>query len=165
MVDMALFISILSFTGILLLFAGMFSYLALRKKSTIVVGKIRGGGPLTSAEEADVVSAEERSLKKYFLRFVGRLGNPLKPRGQTDLSRMRTSLLRAGYRNSNASVLFFGFKVFFAILLGLLFFAGKVFLMLVFPATTLMVLPVFFAVAGFYLPDICYEKDCGRQER
>ena len=166
MTNIALSISILSFTGILLLFAVMFSYLASREKSRIIVGKIRGSGPLTAAEEAAVSVAEERGLKKHFLRFVGALGNPLKPREQTDLYRMRTGLLRAGYRNPNAFVLYFGFKVFFAILFVLLFLAARVSLMLVFPATPLIVLPVVLAVAGFYLPDIWLRvKIAGRQEK
>lgn len=161
MINTALYISILAFIGTALLFTGIFYYVTYREKSRTIIDKLRGEKP---EETADITSAEERGPGKHFLKIVGNLGNLVKPKKKQDIYSMRMSLLRAGYRNPQAGIIFSGLKAFFAILLPALFSLGRIFIMESVTQSRLMALSIFLALIGFYLPNVWLQMKIGRRK-
>jgi tight adherence protein C len=96
----------------------------------------------------------ESSVKKNILKVAGYLGNLVRPKSEKELSRRRKALLRCGYRRENALIIFFGFKVFFAILMVAFFLLFKFLAMKPIPQFYSVFFLVLMATTGFYLPDI-----------
>ena len=157
MPDTSLIISILVFAGLMLLGSGIFYYYNNRKKQRVLVEKIKRGTEASPAggnmgdKPQDTDGAG--SFKKYILSIVNPLGSLIKPKSENDIYKMRKSLVRAGYRKSNAMVIFYGMKVLLAILLpvGLLIF--KVFITKALPIVSFMTLSIVMALIGYSLPN------------
>jgi tight adherence protein C len=157
MPETALLISILVFAGIMFLGSGIFYYYNYRKSQRELIEKIKGGteglnsGGNSGDQSKDTDSASP--VKKYFLKIVDPLGSLIKPKGEQDIYKMKKGLVRAGYRKSNAMMIYYGMKVLFAILLpvGLLFF--KVFLTKAMPFVSFMTFSIVMALIGYFLPN------------
>jgi tight adherence protein C len=157
MPDTILLISILVFAGTMFLGSGTFYYYSNRKSQREVVEKIKrgpegpnvGGNAGGQSKDADGAG----SIKQYFLGLVNPLGSLIKPKGEQDIYKMKKGLIRAGYRKSNAMMIFYGMKVFLAILLpvGLLFF--KVFITKAIPFVNFMTFSIVAALIGYMLPN------------
>jgi tight adherence protein C len=157
MPETALLISILVFAGIMFLGSGIFYYYNSRKNQRELIEKIKGG---TAELNSGVNSADQTqkadgtgSVKEYFLRIVDLLSSFIKPKSEQDIYKMRKGLMRAGYRKSNAMMIFYGMKVLLAILLpvGLLFF--KVFITKAIPVVNFMTFSIVMALIGYFLPN------------
>jgi tight adherence protein C len=83
-----------------------------------------------------------------------RLGEMAKPKEERNLSRLHTKFLQAGFRGVSPPIIFFGAKVFLAILLALIPSLIKLFTVESLPALSLMFFSVMLALIGWYLPDV-----------
>lgn len=147
-------ISVLVFTGAMLSALVIFYYFKNLKEHRNLIGKIKEKYKELNPAGAENFSVTDSVFKKYILNVAGYLGNLAKPKNEKELSRMRKNLLKCGYRRENASVIFFGLKVFFAILMAASFLLFKLLAMKPIPQLYFIFFLVLMATAGFYLPDI-----------
>lgn len=144
-----LLISVLIFVTMLLLSLSASNYFNYRRERAALIGRVK---------RADQSGAEENNQRPSILhRFsmgLSALGDRVKPKNTDDLSHLRKTLVRAGYRNDNAPLLFFGAKALLAASLPTLFFLTKLFLLKTFSSLHLMGVSIFMALAGFYLPSL-----------
>jgi tight adherence protein C len=78
----------------------------------------------------------------------------------------KNELMQAGYRGNKAPVVYFGYKVFLAGLLTMLFFLSKVFLIKAIQPGSFMLFAILVALIGFYLPNLWLRaKTSARQDK
>ena len=144
-----LLISVFVFVTLLLFSLSGSSYLNYRRERSALIDRVK---------RADQSGAEEtRNRPRILDRFskgLSALGHLVKPKNGDDLSHLRKTLIRAGYRNENGPLLFFGAKALLAILLPSLFFLMKLFLLRTISSLHLMGLSILLALVGFYLPSL-----------
>jgi len=160
-------LSISVFISTILLLAGMLSYHGVRRRQKQVVDKIKvteEGLILDTKREYD--SSGQEIVRGYFQQFISSLGNRTKPKGEKEISGLRVSLLQAGYRSHRAVLVFFGYRIFFAVLFPIIFFTGKLFFLRTVPPGTLTSIAVMLAVAGYYSPNLWLKiKTNSRQQK
>ncbi len=162
-----LILSISVFITTILIFVGMFSYLDARKRQRQVVGKIKAADEsliLDTEKEYDGSGQERR--RGFFQQFISSLGNRIKPKDEEKISSLRVSLLQAGYRSQKAVIVFFGYRVFFAVLLPAIFFVVKVSFAGTMLPGAMMSVAALLAIAGYFLPNLWLKtKINGRQQK
>ncbi|MDH5585645.1 MAG: type II secretion system F family protein [Nitrospirota bacterium] len=147
--DFLLLISVLVFVVILVVGWVLYSYMESRDK-------IKDWGIRAKGQSLSQVTAQkkddQRSLKNIGMQILEQLGQVNKPKDQAVTARVKASLASAGYRASRAVVVFFGARIFLAILFGVVFLVlgsdamdGKD--PMYFPIVLIGVM-----VVGFYLP-------------
>lgn len=101
------------------------------------------------------------------LRRTGRrFGKSLQPDSEGKLSKLRKKFMRAGYYKENDVVVYFGAKVFFAVLFLALSVAVKFTALKALPAQQFLSLILSSVLAGFYLPDFyLYRKTKYRKNK
>lgn len=110
--------------------------------------------------------AAKEGWKGFLRQAVSRIGESLRPKSDAELSRTRKRLVRAGYYGQNDPVIFFGSKVFMAILLFVLFIIIKFAFLKALPAEKFLLLMISSAVAGFFIPDLyLYRKTQERKRK
>jgi len=140
--------AILVCATILLLMFGFSSSLSSRKARLDWRKRAQGKGE--NPHDSATFVRKEKNVSK----ILGVLGEAAKPKNEADLSHVRKTLARAGYRRHEAIFAFYGAKVLCAILLPVVFalvrFSGTA------PVSSALTLVVFviMAVAGFYLPHL-----------
>ena len=149
----AVIISVSMFISIVLLLAGIISYYDARRRRGEIVERIKG------AEEKLVLDKEysapgQTGRSRYFHQFIGSLGDKVRPKGEGEMSGVRMKLVQAGYRRHNATLFFFGYKAFLAVLLPLLLFLFRIFIIKTIHPGSFMTLAVLLGLLGFYLPDL-----------
>lgn len=154
MIDQAILISILAFIGTVIFIIGISSFLKYQKEHRDVVKKIEHDGEMQTVKEATTLAASGALLKQHVMQIVGQMGNFVKPKKEGELSHVEKTFLRAGYRNKNVVVIFFGVKGFCAILMAVFCFLLQIFLFKTMSPLRFMFLFVLLALAGFYLPNI-----------
>jgi tight adherence protein C len=147
-----LLISIFSFAGTILVFAGIFYHARNRERRKIIVEKIKGNDPSALGNALEL--GNKKGLKNELLNYVKTLGNSLRPKEGADLSTMRKKLLQAGFRRVDSALIFFGFKAVFAIVFFFSVFAGKLFFLNALSSSRVVAFSVLFALGGLYLPNI-----------
>jgi tight adherence protein C len=149
----AILISFLVFVSIILLIAGAYFYYQERKRSHEFVEKIRGSEEkLAIAKENEFGEQKNEGHIMQFHSLISSLGARFKPDNE-EISGMRLRLVQAGFRGYNTPVVFFGYRVFFAVLLPVILLFGKVFLIKSISPGAFLVILCFFALVGFYLPN------------
>ncbi len=150
-----LILSISVFISTILIFVGMFSYLDARKRQRQVVGKIMAAeDSLVLDKEKEYGGLGREGRKSRFQQFISSLGQRIRPQDEEKISGLRVSLLQAGYRSQKAVLVFFGYRVFFAVLLPAIFFVVRVsFAGTVLPGAMTSVAALL-AVAGYFLPNL-----------
>ncbi|MFZ2196561.1 MAG: type II secretion system F family protein [Thermodesulfovibrionales bacterium] len=163
----AVIISISVFISLIFLFSGIFSYYDERRKRREIVGKIRGPEDRLSLDkESEYGTQGEEQPGGYFYVLISSLGQRIKPKDETEMSRMRIKLTQAGYRRQHAPLFFFGYKVFFSVLLAVLFSLSKVFLLTTIQPGAFTTVTVMLGLLGFYLPNFWLKIKTGaRQEK
>lgn len=106
----------------------------------------------------------DTAIKQYLTDIIGSLGNRVKPKEEGELSHMQKMFLRAGYRGRKVVIIFFGAKVFVAVLLAGAFFSVYIFMSITMGSLNisiigyhfryLIIITILLALAGFYAPDI-----------
>jgi tight adherence protein C len=145
-------ISILIFAAVMFLVLGIFYNVEYRQGHWRLIGRIKQqmGGEIRPAEKPNDLSV----IKNHLLRIVGSLGKRIMPKSEGELSHLRKTFLKAGYRRENTPVIFFGIKAFLAILLPVIFFFIKTSFMKTMTSLNFMLFAVMLALIGFYLPDL-----------
>jgi tight adherence protein C len=146
--DIGLLIAGLIFVLVILAGILAFYYSTLYKAKIDIRARIRK----ESTPEHEV-SPGERKLTGFLLRMVSRFGEAIKPKGDTDISKTRKRLVRAGYYGENGPVVLFGSKTVMAALLLSIFLIIKFTTLTALPAQKFLALMLASAIAGFYLPD------------
>jgi tight adherence protein C len=146
--DMTWVISLLIFMMVLLGSMGL--YLVLGSRATMKVIKRRAEGQIGVAPSgSDSIGL---SFKDKLHSLLTRLGEASKPSNASEVSALREALLTAGYRHTQAPILFMGTKLLLSVLvLGMVAIVPAK--LLGFPtATAQLVIYVGAASAGYFLP-------------
>jgi tight adherence protein C len=156
------------FLSLALIYIGLLNYLKMRKRSRELTGKIKQANakPADSPKAAELSSQSENKLLVWFSNVFAALGKRVAPKNPEKYSHMRLKFLRAGIRRENASSIFWGAKVFLAVLfpLCLLFIPFAPIKLLSFPLT--LGLCLYCVIMGFYLPEIWLRiKTARRREK
>jgi tight adherence protein C len=161
-----LLISFLAFFSMIFLFLGLYLFFLHRAKRRVIIGKIREGaeGQKAAFKENMPLTQEQKAKKPIFsfLSFLGKRAVPGKPK---DYSEMRIRFLKAGIRLENVAAVFFGAKIFLAVLLPVSFFIIQTAFLRFISPSMIMLLYLFLALTGFYLPDIWLRVRAGRRKR
>ncbi len=109
--------------------------------------------------------ADDQGWKGHLRRMISRFGESLRPKSESDISRTRIRFLKAGYYGENDPAVFYGLKVFMALLFFALFLIMKVAVLKTLPAQQFVTLMVLSVAAGLYLPDFyLYRKTRERKK-
>ena len=123
-----------------------------RKK---IIEKIKSPDASPPYEQpSDVFSPVDTGLKGRFLGFIGSLGSWIKPDSDEQISNMRATLMKAGYRRLNAIPVYFGFKLFLTAALPIGFFNLKALFMQPVPYMNLMIILTALGLTGFLMPNL-----------
>jgi tight adherence protein C len=153
--DISFLIAILVFVEVVLFAVGIFTWRDYRIKHSQILDRIEGIRIASSEGEArGKTSSPVGGIKNNLLKIFGSLGERVKPKNKEGLSFMRKNLLMAGYRSQGGPVIFFGSKVFMAILLPAIFLVVKLSPIKTPSPTLTTVILVLLALCGFYLPNI-----------
>ena len=155
MIEPVLLISVLVFVTVISFALGVAALLRYRNERRAIVEKIIGTTkPLRQDSSSKNLSLHDGLPKQGPLRILGQLGRWYSSDRQVDVSRMRKLMLRAGYRNQGAILVFFGVKIALAVLLAGIFFLSRAILVANFSSLHIMVGTILAAVAGFYIPNL-----------
>jgi tight adherence protein C len=144
-------IFILLFAAVFLFMFGLYLYAQIFKekrgfKKRLEVVESEGREPIGGK---DMPSEESR-----FRHFLGSLGKFLAPKKEANISDMRKIFVRAGYRNQGALPLFFGLKVFLALLFFGATLMGKLLFWEWMAPGSFGYISIILAIVGFYLPNL-----------
>lgn len=155
-------ISVLVFIAVLLFILGIFydvEYRQGRWKLFVRIKKQMGEeiNPLEKTTGSSVI-------RNNLLRIISPLGERIKPKSEGELSHLRKTFLKAGYRREGAIVIFFGMKAFLAILFVVIFSITKISMWKIMPSLNSMLLAVILALIGFYLPNLWLRLKIARRK-
>jgi len=145
-----LLISVLIFFAVILFSLGVSSYIDVRRERSTFKDRIKKVDQHPETE----VPARGPAIQTRVLMTLRALGHLIKPKNSEDLSHLRKMFLKAGYRNENSPIVFFGVKVFLTALLPFLFFLVKLSFLRTLPSFTAMLIAIFLALVGFYAPNL-----------
>ena len=145
-----LLISVLIFFAVILFSLGVSSYIDVRRERSTFKDRIKKVDQHPETE----APARGPGIRARVLKTLRALGHLIKPKSSEDLSHLRKMFLKAGYRNENSPIVFFGVKVFLTALLPFLFFLVKLSFLRTLPSLTAMLIAIFSAVIGFYAPNL-----------
>ena len=148
---------------VLVMLAGFlaFYYSNLYKKRKDISERIRK----EATPEKDDGSPGESKWKGALLGSLRGFGEVFKPKQENDVSRTRIKLVRAGYPGENSSVVLFGSKAFAALFLLTLSVIIRLTVLKALPAQHFLMLLIFSAAAGFYLPDLYLQRKTAARKR
>ena len=156
-----LLISILVFIVILLFSSGMYFYVNYRKERQDLMKRIK------QTEERIQIEGKTNlfyTINNHLLSIVRSLGGRVKPKDEGEISHLRKTFLKAGYRGEKVTVIFFGAKTFLAILLAVGFILAKLTILKTMTPLHFMFLSVLLALIGFYLPDLWLRMRIARRK-
>ncbi len=159
--DQALIIASMVFLMTVLTMVGIYSLVRSRQTTKDWGERIRGKTTTVEASEADKGLAY---LSRLFLKLLERLGQANKPKDQAETSRLRKTLVTAGYRGARAPVIFLGSKIFLGILFGTLFFLFGDQVTKGMTANVFPMLMVATALGGFYMPQLWLSMAISRRK-
>ena len=143
-----LLIASLACLTLLVTMAGLSSTLRFHKAHQDLVQRIEGRRNDTSRRPRE----GHASAPRWFFQVLKRAGEMNKPHSEKQLSSVRRLLLQAGYRSVDAPFIFFGVKLYLAILVPAVYVALRALAVHALPLTVFLV--VFLAAIGFYAPGI-----------
>lgn len=160
-----LLLSILIFAGLLLVIISLYLVLKTMGEKRRIVEKIEKEG----ASEPQGISTGDapeagRTLKKTFVDLTTRLGKYSAPKGEEELTHRKKKLIVAGYRKSNAPIVFYGLKIILAVILPSVVFIAMMFLGIPVRKMAMLMLLLTLALAGFYAPDVWVRLAIARRQ-
>jgi tight adherence protein C len=152
-------VSLLVFGATMLFVLAYLAHMGSMRGHRTLVDKIKDTtGGLTVEEDITAgVSSSGSRPKDQLLAVMARIGsfaNFAKPKGEEGVSHVQKLFLKAGYRDKNAAVIFFGSKVLCAAILFVCIFALQVLKPGQVKVLNLSIFSIGFAVFGFYLPNL-----------
>jgi tight adherence protein C len=146
-----LLISVLVFIVIMLLVSSIYLYLRHLRERHDLIKRVKEE---EKRPEIEGKGSFLQIVKNNLMGVIGALGNRVKPTGEGELSHLRKTFLKAGYRGSNTAVVFFGAKTLFAVLFAFGFILLKLVILENLAPLQLMLIAILLALFGFYLPDL-----------
>ncbi len=159
--EQALIIASMVFLMTVLTMVGIYSLVRSRQTTKDWGERIRGKTTTVEASEADKGLVY---LSRLFLKLLERLGQANKPKDQAETSRLRKTLVTAGYRGARAPVIFLGSKIFLGILFGTLFFLFGDQVTKGMTANVFSMLLVATGLGGFYTPQLWLSMAISRRK-
>lgn len=145
-------IPFLIFAATLGVVLALYRYASYAKTRSDLLRKIESEGE--RKEEKPDTSIKEKAQQAFF-GVTEWLGTRVRPKGEEELTRMRMRFLQAGLgKYRNMGLVFYGSKVFFAILLPALFLFFKISLLRPMLPIQIVFVTLILAFLGFYIPDI-----------
>jgi tight adherence protein C len=160
--DTPLLIAIFVAIVVLLIFLALSSYLQRRQELAGWMRRVWGKEDETASEASQDPFP---STKSQVYDALGALGGTIQPRNEAELSHVRRTLVKAGYRGVQAPFVFFGARLCLAILLAVIFPTVHLFALPKLTASWTMLLTVLSAVVGFYLPTLWVRLKTARRKR
>jgi tight adherence protein C len=160
--DLTIVITASVFFMTLLAFFGISSYASSRAKQKEWAQRLRG-----SEESAASVVVQESSApdQPSFFKFLGAIGEATKPKDVDEMSHLRRTLVKAGYRSADAPLIFFGARLLLAIALSIAFAVLRTSALPMLSPTHTMVLFVLLAAVGFYTPNLWVKMRTQRRQQ
>jgi tight adherence protein C len=162
--DTAVLISILTAAAILLFGAGLFYYINDLRARRKLLQRVQESEETGFREIIPDLVAPKNAIKDFFMKIVTPLGHRTKPKNAEEVSFVRRRLLNAGYRGQNTMVTFFGTKVLLAVVLPVSFFLFKLVFLKPIAQSSFILLCIFFALIGFYLPNAWLRFKIGQRK-
>jgi tight adherence protein C len=161
--DLTTVITVAVFFMTLLIFFGISSYASSHAKQKEWVQRLRGNGEsVPSAAVQESVAPDQLRLFK----FLGALGEATKPKNVDEMSHLRKTLVKAGYRSVEAPLIFFGARLVLAIALPAAFAVLRTSVLPMLPYMQTMSLFIFLGMVGFYAPNLWVKmKTQSRQQK
>jgi tight adherence protein C len=160
--DLTIVITASVFFMTLLTIFGISSYAGSRTKQKEWAQRLRG-----QEDSATWVVAQESSApeQRHLFKFLGALGEATKPKNVDEMSQVRRTLVKAGYRSVEAPLIFFGARLMLAIALPAAFAALRTSALPMLPHTQTMVFFILTAVIGFYAPNLWVKTKTQRRQQ
>lgn len=118
----------------------------------------------------DVTAVESEKTPQgrilWFLHMLGkRMTSDVSPKESLKYTAMRINFLKAGLRNPNAPAVLWGTKCLLAVALPIVFIVLRLSLFKIASGNLSMLITIFLALAGFYLPDIWLKNKAQRRKK
>jgi len=161
----SLLLSFLIFAGLLLVIFSLYLVLKAMGEKRRIVEKIENEGASEPRGVSTGDAAEPAgALKQYFVDLTTRLGKYSAPKGEEELTHRKKKLIVAGYRKSNAPIVFYGIKILLAVVLPSAVFIALMFLGIPVRKMTMLLLLLSLALVGFYGPDLWVRLAIARRQ-
>jgi tight adherence protein C len=152
--NQAMLISLAFFLAFFLFSLGVTQYFRQRSARREFIGKIRSGGiSIAPIDEEEADAAPQKGAPRFGAVF-GKIGRYAPTPTPEDYSLSRLKFLRAGIRHENAQSVHWGIKIVLTVLSPTLFLVGRTLVWTGLSYQISLAVTVFFALLGFYLPDI-----------
>jgi tight adherence protein C len=160
--DLTIVITAAVFFMTLLTFYGISSYVGSRAKQKEWAQRLRG-----QEDSSTWVVVQESSVPEQprLFKFLGALGEATKSKNVDEMSHLRRTLVKAGYRSIEAPLIFFGARLLLAIVLPAAFAVVRTSALPMLPHTQTMVLFILTAVVGFYGPNLWVKMKTQRRQQ
>jgi tight adherence protein C len=149
--DLTIIITASVFLMTLLTFLGISAYASSHTKQRAWMERLRGKDDAAASLAVRESSAPEQPR---LFKFLGVLGEAAKPKNIDEMSHMRRTLVKAGYRRVDAPLIFFGARLLLAIAFPAAFAVLRTSALPMLPYTQTMVFFILLAVVGFYVPNL-----------
>jgi tight adherence protein C len=160
--DLTIVITAAVFFMTLLTFYGISSYVGSRAKQKEWAQRLRG-----QEDSSTWAVVQESSVPEQprLFKFLGALGEATKSKNVDEMSHLRRTLVKAGYRSIEAPLIFFGARLLLAIVLPAAFAVLRTSALPMLPHTQTMVLFILTAVVGFYGPNLWVKMKTQRRQQ
>jgi tight adherence protein C len=163
--ESVLLITVLIFFATLLFAVGVYFYFQYLGERRRLIEKIKSTEKSpASRNEASGTGIYAGSLKRNLVDITSYLGNLLKPKKEDDINYIQKKLARAGYRDKNATTIYYGLKVSCAAALPAAFYLFKILTFKIMPYQYFMAILVILAIIGFYLPNVLLNNQIARRK-
>jgi len=163
MISPEFFISILVFISIALFGLGIYLYSGYRAGRRELIKRIK---QIDEGMRPEEKTRFPDKFKNQWVSIFGSLGNILKPKKEGELSHLRKTFLKAGYRGDDVTLLFFGTKAFLAILFFVTFSLLKLYVFKTMKPLHFMFFSILSLLIGLYLPNLWLKlKISSRKEK
>jgi tight adherence protein C len=160
--DLTIVITAAVFFMTLLTFYGISSYVGSSAKQKEWAQRLRGQEDSSTWAVVQESSAPEQPR---LFKFLGALGEATKSKNVDEMSHLRRTLVKAGYRSVEAPLIFFGARLLLAIVLPAAFAVLRTSALPMLPHTQTMVLFILTAVVGFYGPNLWVKMKTQRRQQ
>jgi len=164
--NISFLLSILIFAGIMFIFFALYLFITARAEKSRILDKIdktAAPAPLRLASNA-ATGGSAGGFQQFFIDLATRLGKYSTPNNEENLTHRKQKLIMADYRKANAPVIFYGLKIFFALVFPAALLLARMFFALPLQNTTLLMLVLSLALAGLYSPDAWVQFAIARRQ-
>lgn len=155
-VNMSLLVASSVFLLLCLVIVSIVIYVRQSRQRQAMLNKIKAGGsdwisPETSAGSMDLTGSE--SFRSPFSRFLRNIGQKTKADKSTEKAEIKLKFLRAGIRDRNIPIIFWGVKILLSVIFMMVFVVITVFFHQAIKPLHLLAMAVGLALLGLFLPD------------